>query len=232
MALPSPKYDLTDIYVFSLDEKVPFRPLLVKEERLLQSPDSPRDVVLKYISESITNCSLGRVDGTTLPIFDLQSIWIALTKLSKVEMPDWLITCMECATVNTVSLELDDFRIVYDETHAPRFLLKDDLIVTMRYPTAGEIMESTKVEEYVEFYDMASICIESVEHDGEVITDISIEEKVEFIDNLTKREFEGIRLFFATIPVVQNAIKFDCVECETENAAIMNGYFGDAEYGE
>ena len=180
MALPSPKYDLTDIYVFSLDEKVPFRPLLVKEERLLQSPDSPRDVVLKYISESITNCSL--------PIFDLQSIWIALTKLSKVEMPDWLITCMECATVNTVSLELDDFRIVYDETHAPRFLLKDDLIVTMRYPTAGEIMESTRVEEYVEFYDMASICIESVEHDGEVITDISIEEKVEFIDNVNLKE--------------------------------------------
>ena len=50
MALPKAKYPLTDIFVYSLDKKIPFRQFLVKEERLFESPDSDRDVLIKSIS--------------------------------------------------------------------------------------------------------------------------------------------------------------------------------------
>ena len=88
MTLPKAKYPLTDIFVYSLDKKIPFRQFLVKEERLFESPDSDRHVLIKSISDCITSCSLGKVDGTTLPIFDLQNIWIQLSKISEIEIPD------------------------------------------------------------------------------------------------------------------------------------------------
>ena len=45
--LPKVKYPLRDIFVYSLDKEIPFRQLLVKEERLLESPDTERKVLLE-----------------------------------------------------------------------------------------------------------------------------------------------------------------------------------------
>ena len=58
---------------------------------------------------------------------------------------------------------------------------------------------------------------------------ISEEEKIEFIETLTSAEFEIITLFFASMPVVQNVIEFECGNCGTENEVVMNGFFGESE---
>ena len=83
MTLPKAEYALTDIYVFQLDKKIPFRPFLVKEEKLFENlKEQSRSESIETLSKCITNSSLGKVDGFTLPIFDLQNIWIQLTKIS------------------------------------------------------------------------------------------------------------------------------------------------------
>ena len=56
-----------------------------------------------------------------------------------------------------------------------------------------------------------------------------IEEKIEFIETLTSAEFEIITLFFASMPVVQNVIEFECGNCGAENEVVMNGFFGESE---
>ena len=81
----------------------------------------------------------------------------------------------------------------------------------------------------IDFFDIASLCIEQVEYNGEMISDIPLEEKESFIDNLTKKEFNKISLFFATIPVVENEIVFNCEKCETTNTNMMNGYMAFSE---
>ena len=227
MALPKAKYPLTDIFVYSLDKKIPFRQFLVKEERLFESPDSDRDVLIKSISDCITSCSLGKVDGATLPIFDLQNIWIQLSKISEIPVPDWAFMCGECGEYHEQPISYDDFGFKLTEYHTDTIKLRDNLIVKMRYPTAGELFKFDK--EVIPYYDIAAICIESVEIKGEKVEDISEEEKIEFIETLTPPEFEKITEFFASMPVVQNVIEFECGNCGAENESIMNGIFGETE---
>lgn len=227
MALPKAKYPLTDIFVYSLDKKIPFRQFLVKEERLFESPDSDRDVLIKSISDCITSCSLGKVDGATLPIFDLQNIWIQLSKISEIPVPDWAFMCGECGEYHEQPISYDDFGFKLTEYHTDTIKLRDNLIVKMRYPTAGELFKFDK--EVIPYYDIAAICIESVEIKGEKVEDISEEEKIEFIETLTPPEFEKITEFFASMPVVQNVIEFQCGNCGAENESIMNGFFGETE---
>tara|TARA_B100000927_G_scaffold291725_1_gene296209 strand:- start:5517 stop:6200 length:684 start_codon:yes stop_codon:yes gene_type:complete len=227
MTLPKAKYPLTDIFVYSLDKKIPFRQFLVKEERLFESPDSDRHVLIKSISDCITSCSLGKVDGTTLPIFDLQNIWIQLSKISEIEIPDWAFMCGDCGEYNTQSINYDDFGFKLTDYHTDILPLRDDLIVKMRYPTAGELFEFDK--EKIPYYDIAATCIDSIKIKGEKVENISEEEKIEFIETLTSSEFEMITLFFASMPVVQNVIEFECGKCGTENQAVMNGFFGESE---
>ena len=227
MALPKAKYPLTDIFVYSLDKKIPFRQFLVKEERLFESPDSDRDVLIKSISDCITSCSLGKVDGATLPIFDLQNIWIQLSKISEIPVPDWAFMCGECGEYHEQPISYDDFGFKLTEYHTDTIKLRDNLIVKMRYPTAGELFKFDK--EVIPYYDIAAICIESVEIKGKKVEDISEEEKIEFIETLTPPEFEKITEFFASMPVVQNVIEFQCGNCGAENESIMNGFFGETE---
>ena len=54
--------------------------------------------------------------------------------------------------------------------------------------------------------------------------DISIEDRIEFIDNMTSGQFEILKRFFESMPVVENEISFKCPHCETQNQIYMNGY--------
>ena len=225
--LPKVKYPLRDIFVYSLDKEIPFRQLLVKEERLLESPDTERKVLLESMCEVVSNCSLGEIDGTTLPIFDLQLIFLKLLEYSKTEIPNWLFACEECGEANEVEISLSNFDITRGKFSSPVIELRENLIVTMRYPTAKEIFETAEGKEFAEFYDIATKCIVAILYEDEFL-DVNDEEKIEFVDNLTKGEFEEIKYFFANMPVVNNKIEFNCVNCETKNTAYMNGFLGEA----
>ena len=84
-------------------------------------------------------------------------------------------------------------------------------------------------KETIPYYDIAAKCIDSVKIKGKTVKDISEEEKTEFIETLTSAEFEIITLFFASMPVVQNVIEFECENCGAENEVVMNGFFGESE---
>ena len=81
-------------------------------------------------------------------------------------------------------------------------------------------------KEFAEFYDIATKCIVGILYEDEFL-DVNDEEKIEFVDNLTKGEFEEIKYFFANMPVVNNKIEFNCGNCETKNTAYMNGFLGE-----
>tara|TARA_B100000085_G_scaffold34168_2_gene28071 strand:- start:2437 stop:3120 length:684 start_codon:yes stop_codon:yes gene_type:complete len=227
MVLPKAEYPLTNIYVYALDKEIPFRPFLVKEERLFESIDDSQTLI-KNISQCITNCSLGEVDGTTLPIFDTQNIWVQLQKISNVDAPEYLIFCNECGEENEIVIDMDNFKMTVIEEHTNIITINDELRISMKYPTASMILTEQKNNQ-IDFFDIAALCIDKVEYGGEIISDATLEEKEEFIDNLTKDEFAKINLFFATIPVVENEVIFNCEKCEATNINTMNGYMSFSE---
>ena len=78
----------------------------------------------------------------------------------------------------------------------------------------------------MDIYHASASCIEEIHTEDDVVSDLSIEEKTEFIENLSLGEFEGFKEFFSTMPVLEKEIEFTCKnkECGKTSTFYMNGY--------
>ena len=84
MALPQIDVQTFDINISSLGKKFKFRPFLVKEEKLLVMAGESDDKgdMINAVQQIVTNCSMGKVDGYKLPIFDLQKVFLEIRSMS------------------------------------------------------------------------------------------------------------------------------------------------------
>tara|TARA_B100002019_G_scaffold284757_1_gene292848 strand:- start:6800 stop:7501 length:702 start_codon:yes stop_codon:yes gene_type:complete len=228
MALPMTEYPLVDIHVHALDKEVSFRPFLVKEEKLLvlAAESGEESDMIKATQQIITNCSFGKVDGEKLPIFDMQRVFIELRKISVSDKISAKFACGNCEKHVEMEISLDTFKLNTNDEHTKVCKVNDKLTVEMRYPTAKELSEIAGVQQLSELYNVAAACMDVIHFGEDTISgeDINMEEKIEFIDNMTSDQFDIIKKFFETMPVVENEINFDCPHCGTTNQIYMNGY--------
>lgn len=228
MALPMTEYPLTEIYVHTLKKNVDFRPFLVKEEKLLVLASESGDVtdMVKASQQVVTNCSFGKVKGDQIPIFDMQNIFINLRKISVGDTVEASFKCGHCGERTTINIDLNRFELKQDENHSPLIKISDTLSVEMRYPQTEELKEIAGTETHAEIYSVAAACIDKIYMEDEVYDseETSVEERLEFIENMTSDGFENIRQFFETMPVMENSIEFQCQKCGKINYAFMNGY--------
>ena len=230
MALPMTEYPLIDIHVHTLKGEFPFRPFLVKEEKLLvlAAESGEESDMIKATQQIITNCSFGKVDGESLPIFDMQKVFIELRKISVSDKIAARFKCgnEECGKSIEMDISLDTFELKTFEEHDPICKINDKLTIEMRYPTAKELSEIAGANNQAELYNVAAQCMETLHMGDETVSgeDISIEDRIEFIDNMTSGQFDILKKFFESMPVVENEISFKCPHCGTQNQIYMNGY--------
>ena len=76
--------------------------------------------------------------------------------------------------------------------------------------------------------DLICECVELVYDDDNVYEDFTKKELKEFLENLTKDNFEKLAEFFNTLPKLSHDIEFTCPACgETESVKIegMQSFF-------
>lgn len=229
MALPITEYPLIDIYVYSKKENYQFRPFLVKEEKLLVMASETNEILdmVKATQQIITNCSFGKIEGDKIPIFDMQNIFMQLRKSSIGSDIDAKFSCGHCGEKQSVVIDLNNFKLVEHDAHDKTVKVSDTLTVEMRYPAASELKEIAGTNEHAEIYSAAAACMEKIYVNDSVYEgdEVSIEDKLEFIENMTTDQFGKIRQFYETMPVLENKIEFTCKACGKENYTFMNGYF-------
>tara|TARA_R110000782_G_scaffold172192_1_gene263826 strand:- start:134 stop:697 length:564 start_codon:yes stop_codon:yes gene_type:complete len=182
--------------------------------------------MLLATQQIITNCSMGVVDGTTLPLFALQKIFMDLRSASVSNIIELNLVCGECDTKYDHELDLQALEITYDPEHTSRIKLDEQLIIEMEYPSAGRLAELFGSETMEELYTTAALCISKIFQGDEIIdvSDVSENEMIEWIENLTLDQFAGIRSFFETMPVLEHTFEFDCLGCGKGNYITLNGY--------
>jgi hypothetical protein len=76
----------------------------------------------------------------------------------------------------------------------------------MKYPTIEYLLNTTNND----YYDMLVDCIEYIETKDELIhsKEVSRETIVEFIENLSKRDFDMLIQFFKTMPKIEKEINY------------------------
>lgn len=228
MTLPQVDLPLSEIKVHSLNKKFDFRPFRVKEEKILVMASESNDVadMMKATQQIITNCSMGKVDGSKLPLFALQKLFLDLRAISISNNVDLSLRCGECNEEYKHNLKLDELDVTYDPDHTNPIKLGDDVAIEMNYPDAVQFQTMMESDTMENIFNMTVECISKIYNGDEIIEakTVAHEELLEWIENLTMEQFDKIKDFFATMPTLEHVIEFKCVKCEKDNYLGMNGY--------
>jgi len=227
MALPVIDVQTFDINISSLGKKFKFRPFLVKEEKLLVMAGESDDKadMINAVQQIITNCSLGKVDGSKLPIFDLQKVFLEIRGMSVSNIIPLVAKCGECEVENDVVFDLEKVKITKNKGHTRSIKLTDTMVLEMDYPSVFDINKLLG-DDIEEIYKVTANCIKTIYNDEEVIEfqESPLEERLQFIEQFSVKQFALIRLFYETMPQILHAIEFNCKACKKDNTLVIDGY--------
>lgn len=225
MALPklneSPQYDLI---IPSSGKKVKFRPYLVKEEKVLLMAAESGDVnqVMNSVIDTVCACIDKPIDRNELTTFDLEYMFVKIRAKSVGENVDLNLKCEHCEKTNTHAVNLDQIECK-GETKNGLIKLTDTISVEMKYPGYSSL-DLTGDETQLGF-EVISNCIQAVltEEERIEIADEPKESVMEFLESMSKDQFDRISSFLEDMPQVKAVVEFDCEECGEHNKVTIQG---------
>ena len=238
MALPSvvtPSYELE---LPSTKKKVKYRPFLVREEKilLLATQSEDKDEVKRAVKDIVSNCVKSRIKLSELTSFDLEYLFLKIRSVSVGEDIPMKITCLDDnTTVVDYTIDLTDVHVYSPEGHDTKIMLTDTVGLIMGYPGLEEFIDITLIGNEIDdpetVFNMVATCIKQIFEGEEVYdeTTTTHKEKVDFIEQLTQKQFESIQKFFKTMPVLRHTFNVVNPTTGVESAYTLEGlasFFG------
>ena len=226
MALPKinvPTYELT---IPSTEQRITYRPFLVKEEKILliaNQDENDTDAMIRAMRQIINNCILEpNFDSEILPIFDIEYIFLKLRAKSVGEISEVGFRCPKCETINQVEIDLESVEVTTFEDHTNQIQLTDTVGIILKYPDMYSISGTSEIQDVM---DILCNCIETI-YDGDEIHSVNEyrpEEITEFVDNLTQLQFQKMQTFFETMPKLSHETEYTCSNCEHHQKLLIEG---------
>ena len=172
-------------------------------------------------------------DVGNMPLFDIEYVFLQIRSKSVGEIVEPTIICPSTDENISVSVLINDIEITHDNNHKRTVPLSDDIVVTLKYPSLNIVNENNTSMDYTNpstFYSIVADCIERVETEEESIdvSTLSKEEVLEFVDNLTTKQFENLIDFFITAPKVEHTVSYTASD-GVERQVLLSGlsdFFG------
>lgn len=237
MALPKIDVPIYDIKLISTGKKLRFRPFTVKEEKLFLmagESDNPESLVPTII-QVLNNCVIDEVDVESLPLFDIEYLFLNLRGRSISEIVNLKYKCNNTVTDdagnkktcnNVVEFDVNVLEVEpeKDPTHTTRIELTDKLGIIMKYPKMSMINLS-QGDDIDAVLDMILDCIDSIYDEENVYyaKDSTKEELMEFLDSLQAKDLEKLKHFFETMPRLKKQVHFKCNKCGYEEDIKVEG---------
>lgn len=231
MSLPLQSATTYTLTVPSSGKQIKYRPFFVKDEKalLIAQQSEDLDVMLSTLKSVIASCVLEKVDVEALAIFDLEYIFSQIRAKSVGEISELVFTCGHCDNEkNKYKLQLDisQLEVTKNKDHTNKIALFNDVGVVMKYPTLDILKKIEKgFDDPDNVIDIIIDCIDVIYTDSEVFyaKEQTKQELKEFVENLTKEQFDKLEQFFATMPKFQHLVEFDCPACGTHNKLMLEG---------
>ena len=215
MALPKIQYPTTSIKVPPTNKEYLFRPMLVKEEKLLLMAKTSEEEtdILGAIKQVINNCSLDdKFDVDKIPLFALEYIFLKLRSLSIGDEVKVAYRDNGDDKVYNFVVPLSKVEIKYPENNDSKIAITDKSGIIMSYPS-GSLYDdkeflSTVGEE--SSFKLIVKCIDKI-YDAENVyeaRDFNEGELMEFIELLDVKSFSKIRDFMENIPSLYYKLEY------------------------
>ena len=212
LLIATPKYQVT---IPSTGKKTFFRPFLVKEEKILllaQEGNDPDNMIMA-LQTLIESCVDDVDDASSLPLFDVEYLFLKIRAKSVGEVVKPTIVCPETNEEVEVEINLSNIEVKKEKEHIKKIKISDDILVEMDYPSLSLLRERNTGIDYTSpsaFYDLIADCIKRIKTKNETINtrEYPREELTAFVDNMTKEQFEKLIDFFVTSPKVEHEVKY------------------------
>ena len=236
--LPKLDVPIYTIKLISTGQDIRIRPFLVKEQKLFLMAAESEDAkdVISTIRRVLKNCVLDDIDIDSLPTFDLEYLFMHLRARSVEEVVDLKYKCNnilkndkgEDATCNgsvDFKLNLLEIEPTVHANHENKFMLNERIGICLKYPTFEMVQKYESMNENGILVNVLIDCIEYLYDDEQVYyaKDSSHEELVEFVDSMSQKDLEKIKLFFDTMPELKKDVHFKCGKCGYEEEIEIKG---------
>ena len=210
-------------------KKIVFRAFTVREEKILllaaeselvNDPETTAAII-----QVLTNCTLEKIDVSTLATADVEWLFIQIRKRSVGEIIDGTIKCPHCQHLNQYGINLDKVEVV-NTNKDKNIVIDSETIVTMKYPTISSLsaLDPTQNEANKTISTVASM-IEMIAVGDQVFArpDVTGQDIEAWLLNLTKTQVDKLNDFIETIPKVVYADSVKCTACGGDVAVYMEG---------
>ena len=215
MALPKLNTPTYELEVPSTDEKIKYRPFLVKEEKILLMAMESKDntQIINAVKDIVSSCTFEKLNAATMPMFDMEYIFLNIRAKSVGEISKLKILCPDDKkTYASVELDLTKVEVQVDDDHSNKIELTDDMGIIMTYPTIDSFLESgIETVNASNMLDIIGSCVLQIyEEKGEKVyqaKDQTKKELTEFIESMNSKQFKKLQSFFDTMPKLTHTIK-------------------------
>lgn len=228
MALPkqsSPKYTCT---LPSDGREVTYRPFLVKEQKVLMLAQEQEDdtAMFRAVQDLIESVTDGEVKPKTLPVIDMEYLFVKIRAKSVGETANIRVTCQDpnCDGSGQAVVNLDDVEVV-GEHPDNKIMISDDLGVELRYPKISDVDAVQELDGAAQTIEMLKNSIVTVFDNEEVYptVDVSTNELNEFVESLTMSQLQKITDYFDAIPSLQTEVTSSCETCSSPIKTTVKG---------
>jgi DNA-directed RNA polymerase subunit M/transcription elongation factor TFIIS len=237
--LPKIDVPIYNVKLLSTGKNLRFRPFTVKEEKLFLMANESEELnnIIDTIKQILNNCILDEFDIDSLPLFDIEHLFLNIRARSIGEVVNLKYKCnndvldeetkeeKKCNNVVQIDLNVLDIQPKKQEGHTNKIEITEKLGVVMKYPNFETLKKFKDVEEADSIIKMTVSCIEYV-YDADKIyyaKDTTEEELVEFVESMQSKDLERIKNFFDTMPKIKKDVDFKCNKCGHEEKIEIEG---------
>ena len=231
MALPKLDVPTYELVVPSTDEKIKYRPFLVKEEKILliAMESGQNEDIIQAVKQIVSDCTFNRLKLGNMPMFDVEYIFLQIRSKSVGEVSKLKVLCQDDRkTYATVEVDLNEVEVQVDSNHTNKIELTDKMGVIMKYPTIDSFSANSISEITADnMLDVIVTCIAQIyDKNGEEVFDAkdsSKKELNEFVEQLNTKQFQEVQKFFDTMPRLTHEITVVNPKTKKESNIMLSG---------
>jgi hypothetical protein len=214
MPLPKIKHPIFEFTIPSTNKKEPFRPFLVKEEKILlmaKSSEDPSDI-LRAVKQVVNNCAINdSFDVDKLAIFDIEYLFVQLRSISVNNVVKLSYRDNEDQEVYDFEIDLKEVKVKFPEKIDRVIKITDKTGIQMKYPAASIFDDKEFFGAGDDaYYELIIRCLDKIYDEDDIfdLQDYSKEEIEEFLNDLSVDVFEKIQSFMNNVPKLYHKLEY------------------------
>ena len=231
MALPKLEVPIYELTVPSTDEKIKYRPFLIKEEKILliAMESGENEDVIQAVKQIVSECTFNKLKLGNMPMFDVEYIFLQIRSKSVGEVSKLKVLCRDDGeTYANVEVDLTEIEVQVNDDHTNKIELTDEMGVIMKYPTIDSFSTAGISDITADnMLDVIVACIDKIyDKKGEEVydsKDSSKKELMDFVEGMNTTQFQDVQAFFDSMPKLRHEITVVNPKTKKENIVALSG---------